>query len=125
MSELGRFLEVVYGPQDAFRTVQGTLHHWCNEELAESISDDGRPIGRRKARPPSEEPTIVSAHISFFLATPDRLRVAKRIAKGEKAKTSLAIVNRKGWWSRDDDGRVETDEMKSAPQGIRAGMERS
>ena len=117
MSELGRFLEVVYGPQDAFRTVQGTLHHWCNKDVADAASAEARAIGRRKLQAPGETPKIHSSHATFFLALPDRLRVEKQAIRDEKAVTSLVVVNRERWWSRDVHGRVETAELKASSRG--------
>lgn len=38
MSELGRFLEILYGPHEPFRTVRGKLREWCNQSLAEHAS---------------------------------------------------------------------------------------
>lgn len=112
MSELGRFLEVVYGPRDAFRTVQGTLRQWRNKDLAESASGGGRTAMGRKKTGADGKPTIETAELSFSLSMPNRLRIEKTDSCEEQVHASLVVVNGDQWWFRDHQGHVELSESK-------------
>jgi hypothetical protein len=117
MGELGRFLEIVYGPHDAFRTVHGTLRQWRNREMAEAASGGGRTaIGRRKTvtNSPDEKPTIHTAELSFSFNAPDQLRIEKKEVREEQVRTSLLVMNHDQWWFRDHEGHVELSDPNSS-----------
>src|SRR5260370_14536820 len=113
VSELGRFLELVYGPSDPFRTARGTIRKWRNRDLAESASGGGRAaMGRRKVgkEAAGNAPKIQEANLSIWISRPGRFRIEKNDKSEEQLELSLIVVNGDQWWSRDHQGHVETSE---------------
>jgi hypothetical protein len=103
---------VVYGPSDPFRTAQGTIRQWRNEDLAEIASGRRSPMGRRKV---SNEATghatkIQEASLSVWISSPGRVRIEKTDKSEDQHELSLTVVNGEQWWRRDDQGHVETSE---------------
>ncbi len=111
MSELGDFLEIVYGPDSQFETVRGTIRQWCNREIAESATGGGRTaIGRRKASMQADDPTLAidEANLSIWIKLPDRYRIEKDERFKGRTERSLNIVDGKQEWSVNQQGHVET-----------------
>jgi hypothetical protein len=92
MSDLRRFLETVYSPTDAFRTVQATIHQSRDCELADAASGrGGPPIGRKKAGSPVAGRNVEETNSRIWLRVPSELRVeAERISKGQPEQTLAA-----------------------------------
>jgi hypothetical protein len=109
MSQLGDFLEIVYGPDGQFATVRATIHQWSNRGVAENA---GRRsvMGRRKfsTQPAHQVPAIDEAKISVWIKQPDRYRIVKDEKVKGQAVQSLVIVNGERQWKMEQQGEVET-----------------
>src|SRR5262245_25716900 len=109
MGELGRFLEVVYGPREPFVTVRATIRHWVDRELAGRATGGGRtPMGRRRAGVPRQPREARESRLSIWHSRPGRYRVEER--DGSESEPSLVVVDGVRWWSRDTLGHVEVGE---------------
>lgn len=108
MSRLGDFLEAVYGPTERFKTIQASIRHWRNRQLADAVETrKGTVIGRRKA-PPDAASRPEEAILSVWIALPDCMRVERERHNRGQVEASLTVVNGAEWWDRDHEGHVET-----------------
>ncbi|HEY4309508.1 MAG TPA: hypothetical protein VGN12_08660 [Pirellulales bacterium] len=110
MSQLGDFLEVVYGPAPRFATVRATIHQWCNSGLANNAGAAKTVIGRKRVSPSSEALAVDETNISACISLPDRYRIEKHEHARGQSKESLIVVNGKHKWNRDPQGHVETSQ---------------
>lgn len=109
MSELGDFLETVYGPAKTFETVRGTIHQWCKTEVAKGAMGGGRTtIGRRKSVEQPDHTAIDESSLSFWIKLPDRYRIEKTETSKGRTERSLIVVNGQQQWNVDQQGQVET-----------------
>jgi outer membrane lipoprotein-sorting protein len=111
VSGLGRFLEVIYGPNVPFSTAYGTIRQWRNRDLADSASGGGRRAMGRKIvskEKRDQAPTIQETSISMWISLPNRFRIEKNDKSEKHVEPRLVVVNGDEWWSRDDQGHVET-----------------
>ena len=111
MSQLGEFLEVVFGPAAPFTTVRATIRKWRDTGLAEQASRAKMAMGRRK--PPAKETKesrVEEARLSVWMKQPECLRIEKTRQVAKRTEPSLDIANGQRWWSRDHQGHVETSD---------------
>ncbi len=111
MSDLGDFLETVYGPTVPFATVRGAIRQWCNREIAEHATGGGRTaIGRRRTgtQAKGSTPALDEASLLFWVKMPDQYRIEKNETTKGRTARSLNIVNREQEWSSNYQGHVET-----------------
>jgi len=124
MSELGDFLEVVFGPNDRFRSIQASLRHWRNRQIADGARRTDRPVmGRRKASSDTSD-SIEESALSVWFALPDKMRVEESRRKDEEVETFLEIVNGNQSWEVDPDGHVETATNERSGAGSMSDVER-
>ena len=73
MSLLGDYLEMLYGPAETFKTIQGTVRHWRDDDVAAKASaTQGRTGGRAKSPSPAG---ISESHLRIWVSLPDKARV--------------------------------------------------
>jgi hypothetical protein len=124
MSELGDFLEVVFGPNDRFQSIQASLRHWRDRRIAEGARGADRPvIGRRKASSDTSD-SIEESALSVWFALPDKMRAEWSRRKNDEVETFLEIVNGDQSWDVDPDGHVETATHERRGAGSLSDVER-
>ncbi len=119
MSELGGFLEAVYGSATHFFSVRARLRHWRSQVLAEMARNSKRVWGRKKGGTMSK-PTIREVNTSVWLSPPNRVRMEKHIQAGRKSEYSLVIADGNRWSIRDGQGHVQVSDpdQEGGPPGL-------
>ena len=110
MNELGKFLEVVYGAGDGFRTVQAIIQKRRDAELAARADGGGRSaIGRRKAADTAEANSANSqSRVSIAIKLPHQFRIELLDGSDTTNEDALLVANEERWWTRNQNGIVES-----------------
>jgi hypothetical protein len=115
MGKLGDFLEVLHGPVNRFQTVEATITHWQDADLAtEAICAGMSAHGRRKSDAGTPSVGVIETELRLWMNGPDRVRLETTRRGKNGTKTRLTVVGGKRWWERDDQGHVEAGERESA-----------
>jgi hypothetical protein len=124
MSILGDILEILFGPDDPFKTVRASVRQWTNLDLVENVTGSGRTImGRRKTSvKDGSTPRIREKTLLIWISRPDRTRIEERRQVEERIETSLRVVDDKRWASRDFEGHVEMGEVETTRKAKRIGV---
>src|SRR5947208_15976279 len=94
MSQLGDFLEILYGPGETFKTVQATARHWLNSEIAAKAQASRPPvIGRPKLTSQAKVPQISEAYLRIWLSLPDKVRVETTRQTDAVTETTIDVIN--------------------------------
>jgi len=112
MSEMGQFLETLYGSGEPFCAVRAVIRTFRDRALAESADGGNRsPIGRRNAAPPVEH-GVDEAKLSIWLRCPGRYRIERDRRSADRAEHGIVIANDATQWEIDSQGRVETSQPR-------------
>lgn len=110
MGRLGDVLEVFYGPNDRFQTVQATIRQH-EKSLDPDLADElRRPVGRKKEGMPDSRkpPGIIEEALSVWIARPDRARIEMcRRGEDRPGRACLVVINGPRRWERDAEGHVQ------------------
>jgi hypothetical protein len=116
MSQLGQFLEVVYGPREPFSSVRATIRRWRHRGIAKRADGGHRkPIGRRKVGDQPPEAKIDERKLSVRVNRFDQYRIEQVAEAADSRKMTTTIVNGEKQWNVDDQGQVETSERHGGP----------
>jgi hypothetical protein len=103
MGQLGKFLELFYGPRQAFQTLHARARH-SEPEMEAALARRERPIGKLRTDLPNH---ALEEEFEFWAQLPDRVRFEKQSEKEGELKSSLELINGSEVWKRHSDGTIE------------------
>ncbi len=110
MGHLGEALEALFGPDNRFKTVRATLHHWIDYELRSEALAQIEPNSIQRNLKTGKKPDLPKTFRSTtkaWLSFPSHSRIEFCKGVDDSIEKSLFVTNGKQCWECDHEGHVE------------------